>query len=102
MACPSGQPSRSAARPQIVVGFAAETESVTEHAAKKLARNGCDLIVANDVSRETGVFGGDRNTLHLVTASGVESWPQMSKDEVARTLMERLAQMLMPRQKGAE
>ena len=94
--------SRSAARPQIVVGFAAETERVTEHAAKKLARKGCDLIVANDVSRETGVFGGDRNTVHLVTASGVESWPQMSKDEVARTLMERLAQMLMPRQKAAE
>ena len=94
--------SRSASRPQIVVGFAAETERVTEHAVQKLHKKGCDLIVANDVSRETGVFGGERNTVHLVTASGVESWPQMSKDEVARKLMERLAQMLAPGQKVAE
>ena len=76
----------------IVVGFAAETERVTEHATQKLKKKGCDLIVANDVSKDAGVFGGDRNTVHLVSASGIEDWPQMSKDEVAEKLMERLAQ----------
>lgn len=89
-------------RPRIVVGFAAETERVIEHAAQKLKKKGCDLIVANDVSRGSGVFGGDRNTVHLVSTSGVEDWPQMSKDEVAEKLMERLAQMLVPQQKAAE
>ena len=84
------------------MGFAAETERVTEHAAEKLRNKGCDLIVANDVSEGSGVFGGDRNTVHLVSASGVESWPEMSKDEVARRLMERLAQMLSPQRKAAE
>jgi len=92
----------SAKRPRIVVGFAAETERVTEHAAQKLKKKGCDLIVANDVSRDSGVFGGDRNTVHLVSVAGVEDWPQMSKDEVAERLMERLAQMLVPQQKAAE
>ncbi len=91
--------SRSANRPQIVVGFAAETEHVTEHAAQKLKSKGCDLIIANDVSKETGVFGGDRNTVHLVSATGVEDWPSMSKDEVAGKLMERLAHMLAPQHK---
>lgn len=94
--------SRSAKRPAIVVGFAAETEHVTEHAAQKLKKKGCDLIVANDVSSESGVFGSDSNTVHLVSASGVEDWPQMSKDDVARRLMERLAQMLVPEQKAAQ
>jgi phosphopantothenoylcysteine decarboxylase/phosphopantothenate--cysteine ligase len=92
--------SRSSKRPQIVVGFAAETERVTEHAAQKLQKKGCDLIVANDVSKESGVFGGDRNTVHLVSATGVEDWPSMSKDEVAGKLMERLAHMLSPQQKA--
>lgn len=94
--------SHGATRPRIVVGFAAETQQVTEHAAQKLKRKGCDLIVANDVSRDSGVFGGDRNTVHLVSATGVEDWPSMSKDEVAQKLMERLAQMLVPQQKAAE
>ena len=94
--------SRSAKRPRIVVGFAAETEHVTEHAVQKLKRKGCDLIVANDVSRDAGVFGGDRNTIHLVSATGVEDWPQMSKYDVAQKLMERLAQMLVPQQKTEE
>ena len=58
--------------------------------------------MANDVSKESGVFGGDRNTVHLVSSTGVEDWPQMSKDEVAAKLMERLAQMLVPQQKAAE
>jgi phosphopantothenoylcysteine decarboxylase/phosphopantothenate--cysteine ligase len=88
-------------RPRIVVGFAAETERVTEHAAQKLRKKGCDLIVANDVSRESGVFGGDRNTIHLVSESGIETWPEMSKDEIGERLIERLAQILAP-QKAAE
>ncbi|MCA3554344.1 bifunctional phosphopantothenoylcysteine decarboxylase/phosphopantothenate--cysteine ligase CoaBC [Aestuariivirga sp.] len=94
--------SRDPRRPRIVVGFAAETEKVTEHAAEKLKNKGCDLIVANDVGRESGVFGGDRNTVHLVSTAGIENWPNMSKDEVARKLMERLARMLAPDRKAAE
>jgi phosphopantothenoylcysteine decarboxylase/phosphopantothenate--cysteine ligase len=76
-----------------MVGFAAETERVIEHARQKLAKKGCDLIVANDVSAETGVMGGDSNTVHLVSASGVETWPTLSKTEVARKLVERLGAM---------
>jgi phosphopantothenoylcysteine decarboxylase/phosphopantothenate--cysteine ligase len=94
--------SRSAKRPSIVVGFAAETSNVTEHATQKLKKKGCDLIVANDVSKGSGVFGGERNTVQIISAAGVEDWPQMSKDEVARKLMERLAQMLVPQNKAAE
>jgi phosphopantothenoylcysteine decarboxylase/phosphopantothenate--cysteine ligase len=94
--------SRRSPRPEIVVGFAAETERVTEHAAAKLKNKGCDLILANDVSVGSGVFGGDRNKVHLVSASGIESWPEMSKDEVAGRLMERLAQMLAPQRRAAE
>jgi phosphopantothenoylcysteine decarboxylase/phosphopantothenate--cysteine ligase len=94
--------SRGSARPLIVVGFAAETEKVIEHATQKLKRKGCDIIVANDVSQAGGVFGGEHNTVHLVTSSGVESWPEMSKQDVGRKLMDRLAQMLTPQQKAAE
>lgn len=94
--------SRHVSRPGIVVGFAAETEKVIEHASQKLTRKGCDLIVANDVSAESGVFGGDRNRVHLLSAAGVESWPDMTKTEVAAKLMERLAQMLVPEKKAAE
>ena len=85
---------RNAARPGLVIGFAAETENVIEHAREKLRRKGCDWIVANDVSPGTGVMGGDRNTVHLVTGNGVESWPPQSKDEVARTLIARVATAL--------
>ncbi|MET0278882.1 MAG: bifunctional phosphopantothenoylcysteine decarboxylase/phosphopantothenate--cysteine ligase CoaBC [Pseudorhodoplanes sp.] len=81
-------------RPKLVVGFAAETEKVVEHAKAKLKSKGCDWIVANDVSPQTGVMGGDRNTVHLITAGGVESWPSQTKDEVARTLIERVAAAL--------
>ncbi|KAA2235955.1 bifunctional phosphopantothenoylcysteine decarboxylase/phosphopantothenate--cysteine ligase CoaBC [Salinarimonas soli] len=81
-------------RPPLVVGFAAETERVVEHARAKLARKGCDLIVANDVSPGSGVMGGARNSVHLVTADGVESWPTLDKDEVARRLVERLAELV--------
>jgi phosphopantothenoylcysteine decarboxylase / phosphopantothenate---cysteine ligase len=84
---------RAERRPDIVVGFAAETENVVENARAKLARKGCDLIVANDVTPDLGVMGGDDNTVHLVTAEGVETWPTLDKDEVARRLIARLAEM---------
>jgi phosphopantothenoylcysteine decarboxylase/phosphopantothenate--cysteine ligase len=82
---------RKAGRPALVVGFAAETENVVEQAKAKLARKGCDWILANDVSPETGVMGGDSNTVHLVTANGVEHWPPQSKEDVAGALVRRIA-----------
>ncbi|HEY8382280.1 MAG TPA: bifunctional phosphopantothenoylcysteine decarboxylase/phosphopantothenate--cysteine ligase CoaBC [Microvirga sp.] len=85
---------RNAGRPPLVVGFAAETRDVVAYAQVKLARKGCDLIVANDVSAGTGVMGGDRNTVHLVSAAGVETWPTLAKDEVARRLVAHLAKHL--------
>ena len=81
-------------RPRLVIGFAAETENLIAHAKAKLARKGCDWILANDVSEESGVMGGDRNTVHLVSASGVESWPEQSKEAVARSLVARIAAAL--------
>jgi phosphopantothenoylcysteine decarboxylase/phosphopantothenate--cysteine ligase len=87
---------RKEQRPELVIGFAAETQDVIDNARGKLARKGCDWIVANDVSPASGVMGGDRNTVYLVTHTGVESWPQQSKDEVARALVERIAQTLKP------
>jgi len=85
---------RGAARPQIVVGFAAETENVVAHARDKLARKGCDLIVANDVSEETGVFGGDSNAAHLVTREGVDTLPKMSKAALADQIVAFIAHSL--------
>jgi phosphopantothenoylcysteine decarboxylase/phosphopantothenate--cysteine ligase len=87
---------RGAGRPQLVIGFAAETEAVIDNAKAKLARKGCDLIVANDVSLSGagiagGVMGGDANAVHLVSAEGVTSWPILSKDEVARRLVLHMA-----------
>jgi phosphopantothenoylcysteine decarboxylase/phosphopantothenate--cysteine ligase len=82
------------ARPRLVVGFAAETTKVIEHAIQKRARKGCDWIVANDVSQGSGVMGGDDNTVHLVTVSGVESWEKASKVDVARRLAQRMAERL--------
>ncbi|MFN7126459.1 MAG: bifunctional phosphopantothenoylcysteine decarboxylase/phosphopantothenate--cysteine ligase CoaBC [Allorhizobium sp.] len=73
-------------RPRLVVGFAAETENVEENGKGKLERKGADLIVANDVSPETGIMGGDRNRVKLITRDGVEGWPDLSKDEVAERL----------------
>lgn len=78
-------------RPALVIGFAAETEAVIEHAQKKRKDKGADWIVANDVSPQTGTFGGDRNTVHLVTAEGVTSWAPQSKDAVARLLVQQAA-----------
>jgi phosphopantothenoylcysteine decarboxylase/phosphopantothenate--cysteine ligase len=85
---------RKEGRPPLVVGFAAETGNVIPYAQAKLARKGCDLIVANDVSPEGGVMGGDRNTVHLVSAAGVETWPTLGKDEVARRLVAHLATLV--------
>jgi phosphopantothenoylcysteine decarboxylase/phosphopantothenate--cysteine ligase len=81
-------------RPDLVIGFAAETEKVIEHAKAKLKRKGCDWIVANDVSAQGGAMGGDNNAVHLITASGVESWPTQSKDGVAQQLAARIAAAL--------
>jgi len=85
---------RISGRPRLVIGFAAETDHVIANAKAKLTKKGCDWIVANDVSPETGIMGGDNNTIHLVTAAGVESWPPQSKDGVARSLVERIAAAL--------
>ena len=81
-------------RPALVIGFAAETDDVTANAVKKRQAKGCDWIVANDVSPETGTFGGDRTTLHLVTRSGLESWPNLTKAEAAEALIVRAAHHL--------
>jgi phosphopantothenoylcysteine decarboxylase/phosphopantothenate--cysteine ligase len=78
-------------RPLLLVGFAAETTDVVSHARDKLARKRCDWIVANDVSPASGTFGGDHNTVHLVTRNGVESWPRLTKGAVAHRLAERIA-----------
>jgi phosphopantothenoylcysteine decarboxylase/phosphopantothenate--cysteine ligase len=85
---------RPGRRPPLVIGFAAETQNVLEYAARKRKAKGADWIVANDVSPETGIMGGDRNSVHLVTAEGVESWPELDKGEVARRLMQRAAERL--------
>jgi phosphopantothenoylcysteine decarboxylase/phosphopantothenate--cysteine ligase len=85
---------RVTGRPQLVIGFAAETDDLIANAKAKLARKGCDWILANDVSPATGIMGGDVNTINLITASGVEAWPPQSKDEVARALIERIATAL--------
>jgi phosphopantothenoylcysteine decarboxylase / phosphopantothenate---cysteine ligase len=83
-----------ARRPGLVVGFAAETERLIEHAREKLARKGCDFILANDVSAGSGTFGGDTNTVHLVSPEGVESWPPLSKADVATRLADTLARRI--------
>jgi phosphopantothenoylcysteine decarboxylase/phosphopantothenate--cysteine ligase len=79
-------------RPRLLIGFAAETEQLLDHARAKLANKKCDLIVANDVSGD--VMGGERNLVHLVTPDGVESWPELSKADVGRRLAGRIADLL--------
>jgi phosphopantothenoylcysteine decarboxylase/phosphopantothenate--cysteine ligase len=81
-------------RPQLVVGFAAETNDVIEHATAKRKRKGCDWIVANDVSPETGIMGGTENAVILISDHGADIWPRMSKNEVARELAGRISQAL--------
>ncbi|MET0257849.1 MAG: bifunctional phosphopantothenoylcysteine decarboxylase/phosphopantothenate--cysteine ligase CoaBC [Methylobacterium sp.] len=83
-------------RPALVIGFAAETQDLLANAGAKLARKGADLIVANDVSAGTGVMGGMRNTVALVSREGVDAWPDMGKDEVARRLVEEIVRRLPP------
>jgi phosphopantothenoylcysteine decarboxylase / phosphopantothenate---cysteine ligase len=78
-------------RPALVVGFAAETDNLIENATAKRARKECDWIVANDVSPETGTFGGETNTVHLITATAAEAWPAMRKIDVAGRLAECIA-----------
>lgn len=85
---------RPGKRPPLVIGFAAETENVVEHAKKKRKAKGADWIVANDVSPETGIMGGDRNTVHLITAHGIESWPELDKAQVAQRLVARATEWL--------
>lgn len=81
-------------RPQLVVGFAAETHDVIDNATAKRARKGCDWIVANDVSLASGVMGGSDNTVTLIDDTGSENWPKMTKGEVAKRLADRIVQAL--------
>ncbi|WP_282152437.1 bifunctional phosphopantothenoylcysteine decarboxylase/phosphopantothenate--cysteine ligase CoaBC [Ruegeria atlantica] len=83
-----------AGRPTLVVGFAAETDNVLEHATAKRARKGCDWIVANDVSPATGIMGGSENAVTLISDEGAEEWPRMDKDAVAQRLAQKIADAL--------
>ncbi|HJS63127.1 MAG TPA: bifunctional phosphopantothenoylcysteine decarboxylase/phosphopantothenate--cysteine ligase CoaBC [Pseudolabrys sp.] len=85
---------RKSQRPKLVIGFAAETENIAANAKAKLVKKGCDWILANDVSPQSGVMGGDRNMITLVQASGMETWPPQSKEEVASRLIARISQAL--------
>ena len=83
------------ARPPLVIGFAAETDDVIENATAKRARKGCDWIVANDVSPETGIMGGSENQVILVTEQGADQWPRLSKGDVAAKLADRIADQIL-------
>jgi phosphopantothenoylcysteine decarboxylase/phosphopantothenate--cysteine ligase len=83
---------RHAMRPSLVIGFAAETEDLVANASAKRVAKGCDWIVANDVS--TGIMGSDKNRVQIITASGSEPWPEMSKQEVASRLVSLIAASL--------
>ena len=89
-------------RPRLVIGFAAETENLLDNAIAKRRAKGADWIVANDVSRATGVLGGDATRVHLITAQGTEDWPAMSKDETARRLLARAAEAVAALRSAAE
>ena len=88
---------RTRGRPKLVIGFAAETQNVAANARAKLARKGCDWILANDVSPQTGIMGGDRNTVALVSKDGIENWPPQSKEDVARMLIARISEVITTR-----
>ncbi|WP_036262620.1 bifunctional phosphopantothenoylcysteine decarboxylase/phosphopantothenate--cysteine ligase CoaBC [Methylocapsa aurea] len=92
---------RATGRPALVIGFAAETEKLLDNAQAKLARKGCDMIIANDIGAQTGVLGGERNKVTLLTGAGSESWPDLGKDEVASRLIARLAGLLTEPPDGA-
>ena len=87
---------RKTQRPKLVIGFAAETENIAANAKAKLVAKGCDWILANDVSPTTGIMGGDRNTIQLVTAQDIEPWPPQTKEDVATMLIARIAAELVP------
>jgi phosphopantothenoylcysteine decarboxylase/phosphopantothenate--cysteine ligase len=89
---------KTAMRPSVVIGFAAETENITANAMAKLHGKGCDLIIANSVAEGTSTFGGDTNQVQVIDALGVESWPPMTKAEVADGIVRRLAVELARRQ----
>jgi len=89
-------------RPRLVAGFAAETENVVENAMAKLRRKGAEVIIANDVSAQSGVMGGKRNRVHVISEAGVESWPDLGKEEVAARLIDKFADMLVQLSKAAE
>ena len=89
-------------RPRLVIGFAAETQNVLDYAKSKLKTKRADWIVANNVSPSSGVMGGENNTVHLISSSGVESWPEMSKAKVARKIMARAADELHTKRTAAE
>ena len=78
-------------RPDLIVGFAAETEQVMDHARAKFTRKGCDWLMANNVSPDTGVMGGDFNTIHFLTQTSEESWEMLSKQDVALRLADKIA-----------
>ncbi|WP_316862287.1 bifunctional phosphopantothenoylcysteine decarboxylase/phosphopantothenate--cysteine ligase CoaBC [uncultured Cohaesibacter sp.] len=81
-------------RPKLVIGFAAETQDLEANASRKLTKKGADWIIANDVSPETGIMGGDHNMIRIVRKDGIEAWQDMSKDDVARRLISRIAETL--------
>ncbi len=83
----------SVKRPGLVVGFAAETQDVLANAGRKLEKKGADWIVANDVSGD--VMGGDRNRVRILSRTGIEEWPEMSKEQVAEKLAEKIAGVLL-------
>jgi phosphopantothenoylcysteine decarboxylase/phosphopantothenate--cysteine ligase len=81
-------------RPRLVIGFAAETDDLMANAQAKLRRKNADWIVANDVSPATGIMGGAENAVHIVSAAGIETWPRLTKEDVARRLADRIAEAL--------
>jgi phosphopantothenoylcysteine decarboxylase / phosphopantothenate---cysteine ligase len=94
----AGVANKTTMRPAVVIGFAAETENIMANAMAKLQRKGCDLIIANSVAEGTSTFGGETNQVQVIDARGAESWPPMSKAEVANGIMQRLAVELAKRQ----
>lgn len=90
----AGVAQRKKNRPQLVVGFAAETDDVEANATAKRKRKGCDWIVANDVRPETGIMGGTENAVTLITKDGADAWPRLSKDQVAAKLAAKIAEAL--------
>ena len=90
------------ARPRLVIGFAAETEDLVAQATAKRARKGCDWILANDVSSGSGTFGGEENSVHLISDAGAEAWPRMTKQEVAERLAQRIAARFARAEEGGD